>query len=49
MSESRIRMILLWIAVIAVTAFVLFGDEITAAFAEMTAGQAESMLDQILQ
>lgn len=49
MSESRIRMILLWIAVVVVAAFVLFGDEITSAFAEMAAGQAESMLDQILQ
>lgn len=49
MSESGIRMILLWIAVIAVTAYIFFGDELKAAFSEMTVGQAESMLDRILQ
>lgn len=49
MNESMVRMILLWIAVIAVAAFLLFGDEIAAVLAEMMADQAESMIDQILQ
>jgi hypothetical protein len=49
MREGKIRMILIWIVVIAAVVIILFGDEIGGILAEVFASHTDSMLDQILR
>lgn len=49
MREYRVRMILIWIVVIAAIVIILFGDEISGILAGVFTSHTDSMLDQILR
>jgi len=49
MREYRVRMILIWIVVIAAIVIILFGDEISGMLADVFVSHTDSMLDQILK
>lgn len=49
MREYRVRMILIWIVVIAAIVIILFGDEISGILACVFTSHTDSMLDQILR